>query len=159
MRRRAARPSTVFQLNQIAGKSKITAAARRKSNERECLLGVASIGVSTLSMIVITSIKALPSREDFNLNEANGASRAAWGHYGVSPVRNISESRANSHGSVTFGACAEAGYLKAVCIIWRPRRDLNPCYRRERWPINRCWSAFQHSEVHRNTSQRTQNTR
>ena len=50
-------------------------------------------------------------------------------------------------------------FSKTCSIDWRPRRDLNPCYRRERRPINRRWSAIQHSEVHRNTSQETQDSR
>ena len=57
IRRRAARPSTVFQLNQKAGNSKITATAKRKSNQRAGWLGVGSTGGSTVSMMVITSIK------------------------------------------------------------------------------------------------------
>ena len=72
MSRRAARPSIVFQLNQMAGNSKIMAAAKRKSNERECWLGVGSTGVSTISMTVITSIRAVPSREEFNREESFG---------------------------------------------------------------------------------------
>ena len=63
MRRRAARPSTVFQLNQMAGKSKITLAARRKLKERECSLGDAFVGVSAFSTMIITSIRPGRTRE------------------------------------------------------------------------------------------------
>ena len=73
MRRRAARSSTVFQLNQMAGKSKITAAVKRKSNERECLLGNGFVGVPTFSMMVLISIKPVPAREEFNRDQSLGA--------------------------------------------------------------------------------------
>jgi hypothetical protein len=36
---------------------------------------------------------------------------------------------------------------------WRPRRDSNPCYRRERRDANRSINKLESSEVHRNTSQ------
>jgi len=66
MSRRAARPSTVFQLNQMAGKSKITPAAKRRSNERECSFGEGFVGVPTFFAMVITSIKPVPTSEEFN---------------------------------------------------------------------------------------------
>src|SRR5580692_3687381 len=66
MRRRAAKPSMVFQLNQMAGKSKITPAIRRRSNECDCLPGDGFVGVPTLSKILITSIRPVPTLEEFN---------------------------------------------------------------------------------------------
>jgi len=71
MRRRAARPSTVFQLNQMAGKSKITPAAKRKSNERECSIGDEFLGVPTLSTVVITSLtSSSPKRKGISSTRA-----------------------------------------------------------------------------------------
>src|ERR1700676_1404705 len=66
MRRRAARPSTVFQLNQMAGKRKITPAAKRRWNQRECSRGDGFGGVPTFSTMVVTSIRPVPTREEFN---------------------------------------------------------------------------------------------
>ena len=48
-----------LQLNQMAGKSKITPATKRRSNQRGCSLGDGFVGVSTLATMVITSINRL----------------------------------------------------------------------------------------------------
>jgi hypothetical protein len=50
------------------------------------------------------------------------------------------------------------GFLLSRLCCWRPRRDLNPCYRRERWPRSRSFTTLQHSEVHRKASYSRKNT-
>jgi hypothetical protein len=65
MRRRAAKTSTVFQLNKLADKSKITAAAKRKLNQREYSRGDVFIDSPPISTLVTTSIEPIPRCGEF----------------------------------------------------------------------------------------------
>jgi hypothetical protein len=56
----------VFQLNHMAGKRKITPAAKRRLNQCECSLGDRFVGVLTFSTMVITSINLDPTREELS---------------------------------------------------------------------------------------------
>jgi hypothetical protein len=62
----------VFQLNQIAGKSKAAATAKRRLNQRECSLGIGFVGELALSTMVITSIEPVPSFGDSNRDDEDG---------------------------------------------------------------------------------------
>jgi len=66
----------VFQLNQIAGKSKITANARRRLGQRECLPGIGFVGGFTLSTMEISSIEPAAAMEI--QNESLSVSDLAW---------------------------------------------------------------------------------
>jgi hypothetical protein len=97
----------------MAGKSKITPAAKRRSNERECLLGNGFVGVPTFSTIVITSIKPVPTREEFNCESSLGA---APGRASEIPQR-MPTFRSLSALDERFRHIARLG--KASALVWR----------------------------------------